>query len=82
LSYIYADLKADDPRVMAVKEWLKPITRWKRTLGWGRPGCFYYYHTMTKALTASGTGALESADTKQANWRQDLAFEIDATATT
>ena len=76
LSYIYADLKADDPRVMAVKEWLKNNYTLDENPGMGKAGIYYYYHTMTKALTAAGTGALDSASSKQANWRQDVAMKL------
>jgi len=68
LSYIYADLKHDDPRVQAVTDWLKTNYTLDENPGMGQAGLFYYFHTMTKALTASGAGP--------ANWRQELALKL------
>lgn len=76
LSYIYADLKAGDPRVVAVKEWLKTNYTLDENPGMGKAGLFFYYHTMTKALTAAGTGVLDSSSSRQANWRQDVALKL------
>jgi squalene-hopene/tetraprenyl-beta-curcumene cyclase len=68
MSYIYADLKRDDPRVQAVTEWLKTNYTLEENPGMGKAGLFYYFHTMTKALTVSDAGP--------ANWRQDLALKL------
>ncbi|MBC8002557.1 MAG: cycloartenol synthase [Opitutaceae bacterium] len=76
MSYIYADLKAGDPRVIAVREWLKTNYTLDENPGMGKAGLFYYYHTMTKAMTASGMGSLESSNSKQAHWRHDLALKL------
>lgn len=76
LSYIYADLRRDDPRVKAVIEWLKNNYTLEENPGMGTAGLFYYYHTMTKALHASGMGDLELQNTKHVNWRQDLALKL------
>jgi squalene-hopene/tetraprenyl-beta-curcumene cyclase len=50
LSYIYADLRKDDPRVAAVVDWLKNNYSLEENPGMGKAGLFYYYQTMTKAL--------------------------------
>ena len=76
LSYVYADLKRDDPRVKAVVDWLKTNYTLDENPGMGNAGLFYYYHTMTKALTISGMGNLELANAGHPNWRQDLALKL------
>ena len=50
LSYIYADLKPDDPRVAAVYDWLRRNFTVDENPGMGQQGLFYYLHLMTKAL--------------------------------
>jgi squalene-hopene/tetraprenyl-beta-curcumene cyclase len=56
LSYIYANLKRDDPRVLAVFEWLRKNYTLDENPGMGPQGLFYYFHTLTKALTIYGVG--------------------------
>jgi squalene-hopene/tetraprenyl-beta-curcumene cyclase len=76
LSYIYADLRRDDPRVKAVSDWLKNNYTLEENPGMGKAGLFYYYHTMTKALQLSGISDLEGPTGKHVNWRQDLALKL------
>ena len=76
LSYIYADLKTDDPRVAAVLEWLKKNYSIEENPGMGPEGLYYYYHTMSKALSIAGIDKLELADGTKIDWRQDLAKKL------
>jgi squalene-hopene/tetraprenyl-beta-curcumene cyclase len=76
LSYIYADLKRDDPRVMAVMEWLRANFTLDENPAMGPQGLFYYYHTMAKALTVYGADTLETKDGRQINWREQLALKL------
>jgi squalene-hopene/tetraprenyl-beta-curcumene cyclase len=76
LSYIYADLKKDDPRVTAVFEWLSRNYTLEENPGMGAEGLYYYYHTMSKGLTAHGTETLAMADGKQIAWASDLALKL------
>ncbi|MEW6305564.1 MAG: prenyltransferase/squalene oxidase repeat-containing protein [Verrucomicrobiota bacterium] len=76
LSYIYADLKRDDPRVSAVFDWLRGNYTLEENPGMGPQGLFYYYHTMTKALTIYGATELELKDGKRVNWRKELAQRL------
>ena len=69
VSYIYADLKHDDPRVKAVVEWLRGNYTLEENPGLGREGLFYYYHTMAKALTLYGAGVVETKDGRSINPR-------------
>ena len=75
LSFIYAELDPKDPRVKAVKEWLKKNYSVKENPGLGQEGLFYYYHTMAKALNLSETDFVETG-AGRANWRVDLAKQM------
>src|SRR4029077_18042475 len=68
LSYIYADLKTDDPRVTAVMDWLRANFTLDENPGLGPQGLFYYYHTMAKALTLYGADQFETKDGRNINW--------------
>jgi squalene-hopene/tetraprenyl-beta-curcumene cyclase len=75
LSYIYADLKKDDPRVLAVFEWIKKNYTLEENPGMGPQGLFFYFHTMTKALNAYGIDSLRT-EKETVNWREKLALRL------
>lgn len=76
VSYVFAGLRREDPRVMGVKDWLKNNYNLDENPGMGKAGLFYYYHTMTKALQAPGMGDFEGANSNHVNWRQALALKL------
>ena len=76
LSYIYCDLKRDDPRVAAVSDWLRKNYTLDENPGMGPQGLFYYFNTMSKALTIYGTEDLILATGQRPNWRHDLAMKL------
>ncbi len=76
LSYIYADLKRDDPRVLAVFDWLRKNYTLTENPGMGPQGLYYYFHTMTKALTICGVQDLELANGQKINWRKEAALRL------
>jgi squalene-hopene/tetraprenyl-beta-curcumene cyclase len=76
LSYIYANLKRDDPRVVAVFEWLRRNYTLGENPGMGPQGFYFYLHTMTKALNAYGVDELELADGRRINWRREVAMKL------
>ena len=76
LSYIYANLKRDDPRVLSVLEWLRKNYSLDENPAMGPQGLFYYFHTMTKALNLYGAGELELLNGQKINWRKDLALKL------
>lgn len=73
LSLVYAKLSPEDPRVLAVKEWLSKNYTTAENPGMGAQGLYYYYAAMSKALSAANIGKLPLADGKEADWRNDLA---------
>jgi squalene-hopene/tetraprenyl-beta-curcumene cyclase len=76
LSYIYAELDRNDPRVQAVYDWLTGHYSLEENPGMGKEGLYYYYHTMAKALSAYGVETLALRDGKSVNWRHDLARRL------
>ena len=76
LSYIYADLKQDDPRVVAVMDWLAKNFSIEENPALGEQGYFYYLHLMTKALSVSGVDQVELKDGKKIDWRKEVAMKL------
>lgn len=75
LSFIYAGLTPDDPRVQGALQWLGENYSVEENPGMGSEGLFYYYHTMAKALATAG---LDQLKTKSGNvdWRTGLANHL------
>jgi squalene-hopene/tetraprenyl-beta-curcumene cyclase len=76
LSFIYADLKKDDPRVTAALDWLKKNYTLDENPGMQRAGLFYYYHLMSKGLSAAQARELDLPDGRKINWTRDLALKL------
>ena len=76
MSYIYADLKRDDPRVIAVMDWLRGNFSIDENPALGAQGLFYYYHTMAKALTVYGADSLVTQDGRIIDWRDQLVLKL------
>jgi squalene-hopene/tetraprenyl-beta-curcumene cyclase len=75
LSYVYSDLKRDDPRVTAVLEWLGHNFNLAENPGMGQQGLFYYFQLITKALTAADINALKT-DKGLVDWRREVALRL------
>lgn len=76
LSFIYAGLTPDDPRVKAALQWLGENYTLDENPGMGQEGKFYYYHTMAKALSVAGVEELKTKDGKTVNWRDALSRHL------
>jgi squalene-hopene/tetraprenyl-beta-curcumene cyclase len=76
LSYIYADLKKDDPRVLAVMDWLRGNWSLEENPGMGQQGLYYYLHLMTKALATYGVENFELKNGTDVNWRREVAMRL------
>jgi squalene-hopene/tetraprenyl-beta-curcumene cyclase len=76
MSFIYAGLEADDPRVKAVIEWLSANFTLDENPGLGAEGKFYYFHTMAKALAAAKIDVLKLKDGKLIDWRAELGRKL------
>ncbi len=76
LSYIYADLKKEDPRVAAVLEWLRTHYTLSENPGMEQAGLYYYLHLLTKGLSAAGVNELELRDGRKVAWRREVALRL------
>jgi squalene-hopene/tetraprenyl-beta-curcumene cyclase len=75
LSYVYSDLKPDDPRVRSVLDWLGNNFTLEENPGMGQQGLFYYFQLITKALTAADINALKTPD-GLVDWRREVALRL------
>ncbi len=76
LSLLYADVKKDDPRLMAARDWLAKHYTLEENPGQGAQGLYYYYHLMAKALTALEVSEMKTADGRAVNWRAELSAKL------
>ena len=76
MSFIYAKLSPDDPRVVAVMEWLGRNYTVEENPNMGPEGLYYYYQAMAKALNAAGIDKLKLEDGSEADWRKDLGGKL------
>jgi squalene-hopene/tetraprenyl-beta-curcumene cyclase len=76
LSFIYADLKPGDPRIVAALEWLQKNYTLEENPGMGRAGLYYYYHLTAKGLATAKVRELTTADGKKVNWPRELALKL------
>ena len=76
LSFIYAEMDDTDPRLKAVRKWLKENYSIAENPGMGPQGLYYYYHTMAKALSLSGIEHILDKNGKKRDWRKELALEL------
>lgn len=76
LSFIYADMDREDPRVVSAMDWLGRNFTLEENPGMGTQGLYYYYHTMAKALAITGTKRLVAPDGRKIDWKKELALKL------
>ena len=76
LSFIYADLKKDDPRLLAARDWLTRHYTLEENPGQGAQGLYYYYHLMAKGLAALEMSELKTAEGRSVAWPAELAKKL------
>lgn len=76
LSFIYAGLDKDDPRVKAVIEWLQNHYNVDENPGMGAKGLYYYYHTMSKALSLAKIDFITTKDGRTIDWRAGVTGKL------
>jgi squalene-hopene/tetraprenyl-beta-curcumene cyclase len=75
LSFIYAEIPKEDPRMVAAREWLEKHFTLEENPGLGKQGLFYYYHLMARALATTGVDTL-ATDGKTRHWARELGIEL------
>jgi squalene-hopene/tetraprenyl-beta-curcumene cyclase len=76
LSFVYAQMEKDDPRMIDVLGWLKRNYSVDENPAMGQQGLYYYYNTMSKALSILDVDEFELADGKKVDWRVDLTKKL------
>lgn len=76
LSYIYADLDRDDPRITAALDWLQANYTLEENPAMGLQGYYYYLHLMAKTLATLQLERLEAGDGQSVDWRRALAMRL------
>lgn len=76
LSFIYADMDREDPRIASVMDWLSRNFTLEENPGMDAQGLYYYYHTMSKALAITGTKTLVTPEGKKIDWKKELALKV------
>lgn len=76
LSFIYADLKKDDPRVVAALDWLNKNYTLEENPGLGRAGLYYYYHLAAKGLATAKVSEVQTPDGKKVKWPREMALKL------
>lgn len=75
-SFMYMDIKKDDPRVIKARQWVADNFTLEENRNIGADGLFYYYLTMAKALTLYGEPEIKTSDGKVHNWAQELTDKL------
>ena len=76
LSFIYADVDRNDDRVEAAVRWIKDNYTLEENPPIGKQGLYYYYHTMSKALSAFGEPTITDSNGVEHNWYEELARKL------
>ena len=76
LSFIYAKVDRNDPRVQSAVDWIKKHFTVEENYGMEQQGLFYNYHTMAKALKAYGDPFIVDAKGVTHDWYTTLAAKL------
>ncbi|MEX2671107.1 MAG: prenyltransferase/squalene oxidase repeat-containing protein [Phycisphaeraceae bacterium] len=72
MSYLYAELDRDDPRVQDAYNWIRQNYTLEENPGMGMQGYFYYLHLFSRAMAAWGEPTIETTDGEEHLWAHDL----------
>ena len=75
-SMVYANLKKDDPRVVAALGWIRKNYTLDENPGQGQAGLYYYYHTFATALAAHGEEVIVDDKGVKHEWRKELIAKL------
>ena len=76
LSFIYAELPKDDPRVVAALTWLKDNYTLDENPGMGKAGLYYYLHLAAKGLASARVESFQAKDGRKVDWPRELGMKI------
>lgn len=75
LSFLYADVQPDDPRVTSAYEWAGRHWTLDENPGMGQQGLYYYFQMLAKALAKTGVDVIPGPDVA---WRKALVQRLAA----
>ncbi|MDZ7814530.1 MAG: prenyltransferase/squalene oxidase repeat-containing protein [Planctomycetota bacterium] len=75
LSFVYADVGREDPRVKAAMDWIRSNYTVNENVNLGEAGLFYYYRLMSKALQTAEIDKLRT-ESGTVNWARDLSDKL------
>jgi squalene-hopene/tetraprenyl-beta-curcumene cyclase len=75
-SFMYANIKRDDPRVAAAMDWIRKHWTFEENPELGQQGLYYYYQTAAKALKAWGEDKITDARRRTHDWRAELSEAV------
>ena len=76
LSFIYANVEKNDPRVQSSVGWIKKHFTVEENYGMGKQGLYYNYHTMAKALKIYDEAVIVDAKGISHDWYRELAEKL------
>lgn len=76
LSFIYASVDKNDPRVQSAYAWSMKNWNVEENPGMGQQGLYYYYQTLAKALSAMGVDIIELENGERVQWRTELITQL------
>jgi len=76
LSYVYARLSTDDPRVKGAEKWMQNNYTLEENPAFGQQGLFYFYQTFALALDARGDRIFPLADGRKLDWSRELSAKL------
>ena len=76
LSFIYAEVDRQDPRVVSAFDWAARHWTLDENPGMGQQGLYYFYNVLAKALLLNGQSELKMPDGSVKNWRAELTKKI------
>ena len=76
LSYSYANVSREDPRVEAALDWIREHYTVDENPGMGLKTLYYYYMVFAKALEAYGEDTIVDGKGIRRNWREDLGRKL------
>jgi len=75
-SFMYANIKRDDPRVAAAMDWIRKHWTFEENPELGQQGLYYYYQTAAKALKAWGEDKITDSRRRTHDWRAELSEAV------
>lgn len=76
LSMVYANLTKEDGRVRSALDWAMKHWSLEENPGLGREGMYFFYHVLTRGLTACGVDKITLKDGSSLEWKPQVAQKI------